>query len=163
MNKEDIFWTYCGLHPCQYEQWLIPHFHIEQIDIKAYLPLSEAHKRQREATINLVLTWSTSIQKGILTTKLFEYLDTGRPILVLTNGVLEMEMKRILSCYQTEGYFQNSETKGLKNWLTTIYIGWKNNQIYHCDRTKIELKYSENERNALIKKVSDRTPTRKNT
>ena len=163
MNKRDIFWNYCGLHPWQYEQWLIPHFPKEQIDIKVYLPLSEARERQRGAAINLVLTWSTSIQKGILTTKLFEYLATGKPILVLTNGVLETEMKRILSCYQSGGYFQNSETKRLKDWITTMYKGWKNNQIYHCDRKKIAQKFSENERNALIKKVSDRTPTRKNT
>lgn len=163
MNKRDIFWNYCGLHPWQYEQWLIPHFPKEQIDIKVYLPLSEARERQRGAAINLVLTWSTSIQKGILTTKLFEYLATGKPILVLTNGVLETEMKRILSCYQSGGYFQNSETKRLKDWITTMYKGWKNNQIYPCDRKKIAQKFSENERNTLIKKVSDRTPTRKNT
>lgn len=163
INKKDIIWTYCGLHPCQYEQWLIPHFTKEQIDIKAFLPISEARERQREAAINLVLTWSTSVQKGILTTKLFEYLATDRPIIVLTNGVLEKEMKRILSFYKMGGYFKNSETKGLKDWLTTMYIGWKNNQIYHCDRTKIERKFSENKRNAVIKKVSDRTPTRKNT
>ncbi|MEY4028921.1 MAG: hypothetical protein RJA90_106 [Bacteroidota bacterium] len=163
MNKKDIIWTYCGLHPFKYEQWLIPHFPKEQIDIKAYLPLSEAQKRQREATINLVLTWSTSVQKGILTTKLFEYLATGKPILVLTNGVLETEMKRILSCYQTEGYFQNSENKRLKDWITTMYKGWKNDQIHHCDRKKTAQKFSENERNAIIKKVSDKTPTRKNT
>ena len=163
INKKDIIWTYCGLHPCQYEQWLTPHFPKEQIDIKAYLPFSEARERQRGTAINLVLTWSTSIQKGILTTKLFEYLATGRPILVLTNGVLETEMKRILSCYQTEGYFKNSENKGLKNWITTIYKFWKNKQTYHCDRNKIAQKFSEDERNALIKKVSDRTPTRKNT
>ena len=163
MNKKDIIWTYCGLHPFKYEQWLIPHFPKEQIDIKAYLPLSEAQKRQREATINLVLTWSTSVQKGILTTKLFEYLATGKPILVLTNGVLETEMKRILSCYQTEGYFQNSKNKRLKNWITTMYKRWKNDQIHHCDRKKTAQKFSENERNAIIKKVSDRTPTRKNT
>ena len=163
MNKKDIIWTYCGLHPCQFTQWLIPHFPKEQIDIKAYLPLSEAQKRQREATINLVLTWSTSVQKGILTTKLFEYLATGKPILVLTNGVLETEMKRILSCYQSGGYFQNRENRRLKDWITTIYKGWKNNQIHQCDRKKIAQKFSENERNAIIKKVSDRTPTRKNT
>jgi hypothetical protein len=163
MNKKDIIWTYCGLHPCQYEHWLIPHFSKEQLDIKAFLPLSEARERQWGATINLVLTWSTSIQKGILTTKFFEYLAHGKPILVLTNGVLEMEMKRILSCYQMEGYFENSENKGLKDWITTMYKGWKNNQIYQCDRKKIEQKFSESERNAIIKKVSDKTPTRKNT
>ena len=163
MNKEDIFWTYCGLHPCQYEQWLIPHFHKEQIDIKAFLPLSEARERQQGAAINLVLTWCTSVQKGILTTKLFEYLGTGRPILVITNGVLETEMKRILSCYQSGGYFQNSENRRLKDWITTMYRGWKNNQMHHCDRKRIAQRFSENERNALIKKVSDRTPTRKNT
>jgi hypothetical protein len=44
-----------------------------------------------------------------------------------------------------------------------MYMGWKNNQIYPCDRIEIDRKYSENERNALIKKVSDKTPTRKNT
>jgi hypothetical protein len=163
MNKKDIIWTYCGLHPFQYEHWLTTHFGKEQLDIKAFLPFAEARERQRVATINLVLTWSTSVQKGILTTKLFEYLDTGRPILVLTNGILEMEMKEILTCYQADGYFQNNENKGLKDWLAKMYKGWDNNQVYPCDRKKIGLKFSEDERNALIKKVSDKTPTRKNT
>lgn len=163
MNKDDIVWNYCGLHPFQFEHWLSPYFGNEQLDIKAFLPYTEARERQRVATINLVLTWSTSVQKGILTTKLFEYLDTGRPVLVLTNGVLETEMKGILACYQKEGYFQNNENKGLKDWIATIYKGWKNNQVYICDRKKIELKFSADTRNALIKKVSDKTPTRKNT
>jgi glycosyltransferase involved in cell wall biosynthesis len=163
MNKNDITWTYCGLHPCQYKHWLAPHFGKEQLDIKAFLPFSEARERQRKAAINLVLTWCTSVQKGILTTKLFEYLDTGRPILVLTNGILETEMKEILSCYQKEGYFQNNVNKGLKDWIAKMYKGWENNQVYPCDRKKIAQKFSADKRNALIKKVSDKTPTRKNT
>jgi len=163
MNKNDIVWTYCGLHPFQYEHWLTPHFGKEQLDIKAFLPFSAARKRQRGASINLVLTWSTSLQKGILTTKLFEYLDTGRPVLVLTNGSLETEMKGILSCYQKEGYFQNNENKELKDWIAKMYKGWKINQVYPCNRKKMALKFSEDTRNALIKKVSDKTPTRKNT
>jgi glycosyltransferase involved in cell wall biosynthesis len=163
MNKKDIKWTYCGLHPCQYEHWLTPHFGKEHLDIKAFLPFSEARERQRKAAVNLVLTWSTSLQKGILTTKLFEYLDTGRPVLVLTNGSLETEMKGILSYYQKEGYFQNNENKELKDWIVKMYKGWKNNQVYPCDRKKIAQKFSEDARNALIKKVSDKTPTRKNT
>ena len=44
-----------------------------------------------------------------------------------------------------------------------MYKRWKNDQIHHCDRKKTAQKFSENERNALIKKVSDKTPTRKNT
>ena len=62
-----------------------------------------------------------------------------------------------------EGFSENSENKELKDWITTMYKGWKNSQIYPCDRKKIEQKFSESERNAVIKKVSDKTPTRKNT
>lgn len=163
MNKKDVQWTYCGLHPFQYEHWLTPHFGKEHLDIKSFLSFSKARERQRKAAINLVLTWSTFAQKGILTTKLFEYLDTGRPVLVLTNGVLEREMKEILSWYQSGGYFQNSENNELKNWVIKMYKHWKNNHIYPCNTKKIQKKFSESERNTLIKKVSDRTPTRKNT
>jgi predicted HTH transcriptional regulator len=72
-------------------------------------------------------------------------------------------MKGILSCYQVEGYFQNNGNKELKDWITTIYKDWKINQVYPCNRKKIAQKFSEDARNALIKKVSDKTPTRKNT
>lgn len=163
INKNDIFWTYCGLHPLQYEEWLIPYFPGEQINIRAFLPFSEARESQREAAVNLLLTWSTSVQKGILTTKLFEYLAVGKPLLVLTNGILEEEMKRILGGYQTGGYFQCNEHHRLKIWITAKYKYWKNNQPDYCERRATQKMFSENKRNALIKKVSDRTPTRKNT
>lgn len=163
INKKDICWTYCGLHPAQYEEWLIPYFPLEQINIRAFLPFSNARERQREAAVNLLLTWSTCVQKGILTTKLFEYLAVGKPLLVLTNGVLETEMKNILGCYQKGGYYQYNEHQRLKNWITVKYKQWKTKQPSRCNSQSAQKMFSENKRNALIKKVSDRTPTRKNT
>ncbi|NBU36449.1 MAG: hypothetical protein EBS35_07735 [Bacteroidetes bacterium] len=159
----DIKWTYCGIHPSIFKEWLVPYFNNEQLEIQDLLSLKESQQRQQEAGINFLLTWCTDNEEGILTTKLFEYLEAGRPILVWTKGKYEAEMAKILALCQVGGYFQEKREKEMKGWISDKYLRWKKQSWTSFDQIKLREVYGKDQRNSLIKKVSEKTPTRKNT
>lgn len=163
IHSRDIKWTYCGVHSATFRAWLDPYFPEEQMLISPLLSNHNARIRQKEAAINLLLTWGTVIQKGILTTKLFEYLAAGKPILIWTNGHKEDEMTAIIDQCQPSGYFNAGMENGMRYWLSERYTKWRNNENDFFIRENLLKKFGKSSRNHLIKKVSDRTPTRKNT
>ena len=59
------------------------------------IPLVEARRLQGESQINLLLSWSNERQKGILTSKFYEYLAAGRPVLAIVHGSPDEEFIRI--------------------------------------------------------------------
>lgn len=163
IEVNDIKWTYCGIHPSIFKEWLVPYFNNEQLEIQDLLSLKESQQRQQEAGINFLLTWCTDNEEGILTTKLFEYLEAGRPILVWTKGKYEAEMAKILALCQVGGYFQEKREKEMKGWISDKYLRWKKQSWTSFDQIKLREVYGKDQRNSLIKKVSEKTPTRKNT
>lgn len=163
IDRMDLKWKYCGIHSLTFKEWLAPYFLDEQMELLPLVSLIDSKKRQQEASINLLLTWSTDIQKGILTTKLFEYLEAGRPILVWTNGKVELEMAEILAYVQKDGYFQMGKEKEMKEWILVQYAEWKLYKQDSFNLKNLQEKYGKKSRNELIKKVSDKAPTRKNT
>jgi len=52
---------------------------LKRARVEPFLPLSDVIRVQREATVLLVLGWPGT--RGVLTTKLFEYMAAGRPVL----------------------------------------------------------------------------------
>lgn len=163
IHSRDIKWTYCGVHSAIFKSWISPYFAEDQMIISPLLSNHDASIRQKEAAINLLLTWGTDIQKGILTTKLFEYLAAGKPILIWTNGSKEEEMTAIIDQCQPSGYFNAGMDNGMKYWISERYTKWRNNENDFFTRENLIKKYGKAGRNHLIKKVSDKTPTRKNT
>ena len=51
-----------------------------------FIEREAAIELQTRSDILLVLSWNTTVEKGILTGKVYEYLGSGRPILALTGG-----------------------------------------------------------------------------
>lgn len=51
------------------------------VQIRNSVPRAQAHKLQREADFGLLLNWEDSNVEGVETTKLFEYISAGLPIL----------------------------------------------------------------------------------
>lgn len=158
-----IHWRYCGIHTEQFRQWLHPHFKENQLTLTSLISFTDSQKNQRDASINLLLTWNTDFEGGILTTKLFEYLAAGRPILSWTNGKPDSEMNKILEIYQNGGDFQKGKETEMKMWIHNHYNQWINQKLAYNNPNKIMELYSESARNEKIKKVSAKTPTRKNT
>lgn len=159
----DLKWTYCGVHSEIFRRWLIPYFREEQMEIRPLLGNEEAKVRQRQAAINLLLTWNTHIQAGILTTKLFEYFEAGRPILIWSHGEYEKEVDDILSLAQKGGYYYLGREKEMKLWIFEQYKCWLLREWACFDPVRIRKEYGIGSRNTLIKKVSGDSPTQKNT
>lgn len=57
-----------------------------QVSVLAAMPHAEALARQRSADILLFLLWNDPLQRGVYTTKLFEYIGMRRPILAIGSG-----------------------------------------------------------------------------
>jgi len=92
------------------------------------LSLEESIKVQCESCINLLLTWSTSEQKGILTGKYYEYLMARRPIINIINGVKDTEIEKLFN--ETRAghvYYNDSDCGHVSNCLLDYYLDWKSN------------------------------------
>ncbi len=62
-----------------------------------YLSQKKATIIQKRAHINLLLVWHNDLHQGILTTKLFNYLTTGKPIIAISKGTIDPELDQIIS------------------------------------------------------------------
>ncbi len=102
---------------------------------KGLVPLAEAQGLQRASHINLLLTSATTEWSGVLTGKFYEYLAAERPVLVLINGVQDVEFESIMNqlnaglvgynaiSYTVVRHFiveKIKEWKATKNVLSTI-------------------------------------------
>ena len=88
------------------------------------LPLQEATGLQHHTHINLLLTWSTPKQKGILTGKLFEYIKAKQTILVFINGVEDKELENIIDDINI-GYVVYNDMAKIEKIIASLYQEWK--------------------------------------
>jgi len=110
-------------------QETIPQF----IELHGHVTRSESYDVQEKADVLLLLNWEDSTEKGVATTKLYEYLGSGIPILA-TGGFGEDYIEDIL--YQTKaGFYCKTEEEiklQLKSWLeewrTSNYIEMKRDE-----------------------------------
>ncbi len=88
-----------------------------------------AQQKQKEATLNLLLTWSGPNYHGVLTAKLYDYLAAGRPILALINGPADPELQQLFQDSQA-GFIHHHHraTEELYQWLAGLYQTWLTNQ-----------------------------------
>ena len=98
------------------------------------LSLEESIKIQCESCINVLLTWSTPEQKGILTGKYYEYLMARRPIINIINGVRDIEVEKLFD--ETSAghvYYNHSDCGRVSNSLLNYYLEWKSNGVLKSD------------------------------
>ncbi|MEZ5031478.1 MAG: hypothetical protein R2787_08750 [Saprospiraceae bacterium] len=87
---------------------------------------------QRQAHINLLLSWSGPAFSGVLTGKLYEYLSARRPILALINGPEDIELTSMISNYNQGRAWstENLEIEELASWIEEMYQAWSKD-IHH--------------------------------
>jgi hypothetical protein len=73
------------------------------------------------------LTSSTTEWSGVLTGKLFEYLESGNGIIVLVKGVQDLEFERLMQKTGAGEVFYDPpvEEKALAGYLLRQYKSWK--------------------------------------
>ena len=122
---ENLKLVYAGKDSNLWKQWSIEYNLEHYIDIKGIITRKEASLLQGSASINLMLTWATKNEKGILTGKLFEYLSTLNPIVCIINGVKDMEIENIFTSLNCGGVFYTDEVDKVYDAIKNIYINDK--------------------------------------
>lgn len=97
ISTHDFQIIYAGKDGATWQSWL-SQFGLDIFyQSRGLLSLAEAQSLQRASHINLLLTTATAEWSGVLTGKFYEYLAADRPILVLINGVQDIEFELIMN------------------------------------------------------------------
>ncbi len=84
-----------------------------------------AQKLQENTHINVLLSWATKNQKGILTGKFYEYLNAQKQLLVIINGEEDREFETIVNDLNIGQVFYNSEMNKIENFIFEKYKEWE--------------------------------------
>lgn len=119
----------------------------ENVTIIDYIPHKKVVKHQKSAQVLLLLVNNTPNAKGIITGKIFEYLQAKRPILAIapTDG----DLAEIIEQTQSGIVVGFNEKEKIKKAILTYYFKYKNNTLTICPKN-IE-KYH---RKSLTKKLA---------
>jgi hypothetical protein len=128
--------VYIGKDSQLWQKWIDENEIMDISITHGELKLNNSILIQNKSHINLILTWSDKNQKGIITGKFYEYLNTGSPILCLINGSLDEEVENIYNELNAGSVFYNGEKEILKKWILDLYSEW-------VQTGKIEFKYNQ--------------------
>jgi len=122
---------YAGKDRDVWENW-IRKYHLEDLyQSFDHIPYSKSRGLQMESSVNLVLSWSGTDIKGIITGKIYEYLASGNPILALINGPMDHEFKTLVK-KNKNSLVLNSHQENIpriKSFLMHLYSSWLNQGI----------------------------------
>ncbi|MEM1323859.1 MAG: glycosyltransferase [Bacteroidota bacterium] len=88
---------------------------------------AEALQLQEEAQLNVLLSWSTAQQGGILTGKLYEYLGAQQPILLIIKGSQDQEFEALFEELQAGlvAYHHPDSKAAVRQYLLKVYREWQ--------------------------------------
>ncbi len=145
ISKASVVFRYAGKDGAQMRAWA-NECGIEDIFLDiGYVGRSEASLTQDRSHINVLLTSSSDDHKGVLTGKLFDYIESRRPVLCSVNGVYDDELQLFFSTYSLGNIFYNNEEDAIVQYLDTLYREWTTTgniiSILDMDRIKNSLSW----------------------
>lgn len=130
--KEDIEIVYAGKDTNLWNL-LICEFELQNVFTNlGNLTSQEAMAVQDSAQINVLLTWASVYQSGVITGKFYEYLGSTNPILAIINGVMDNEIKQLfdeLKCGKVVATDDANSESQMSDFLLTQFNAWKNNTL----------------------------------
>lgn len=126
--RQDIKLLTCGKDGKLWEDWAAEFDLKDRIENRGLLPQVEALSLQHSAQLNLLLSWNSPHLQGILTSKVFEYLQAKVPILTLVNGSKEPELETLLHQYAPNSLvaYPEDDLLTIKDFLGQQYQNWQN-------------------------------------
>lgn len=95
----------------------------KHLNLLGYISHNEALQLQRKSQILLLIEINSEITKAIIPGKLFEYLQSGRPILGI--GPKGADFNMIISETQSGSFFNYDEKEFLKSQIVSYYKNFK--------------------------------------
>jgi hypothetical protein len=90
-----------------------------------FIKREEASLVQDCSHINLLLTSSSVEHKGVLTGKLFDYIESRRPILCSVNGVYDEELESLFKQYKLGQIFYPEQEFKVVQYIDYMYTEWE--------------------------------------
>lgn len=117
----------CGKDGALWESWAAAFGLADILEDRGMLSHAEALTLQHSAQLNLLLNWNSPQLGGILTSKVFEYLQAQRPILAIVNGSHDSELETLINTYSPGSLvlYPDQDLNALKRFLQTEYLNWQ--------------------------------------
>ena len=126
IDKEKIQLNYAGKEEAIWMQW-INDFGLQKINYcHSVTSMQEAKMIQQKSHINLLLSWASENQQGILTAKFYEYIAAQNPILLIIKGSKDYEFEKIFDELQAGlvTYDHSDFLKLIENFILKYYQEW---------------------------------------
>ena len=137
---EELQIVVCGKDGALWREWATAHQMGDILKDLGQLPHAQVLELQHASQLNLLLSWNSPELMGIVTSKLFEYLQAQQPILALVNGSAEPELKNLLEMYARNSLIVHqpwADAAGkLEQFLFSLYQHWAQKQASFPSMTK---------------------------
>jgi hypothetical protein len=122
----------CGKDGALWREWATAHQMGDILKDLGQLPHGKVLALQHASHLNLLLSWNSPELMGIVTSKLFEYLQAQQPILALVNGSAEPELEKLLEMYAQHSLILHQpwvvSSHAVEQYLLLLYQNWKQNK-----------------------------------
>ena len=129
IDEEKIQLNYAGKEAAIWMQW-INDFGLQKINIThGVTSMQEAKLIQQKSQINLLLSWASENQQGILTAKFYEYIAAQNPILLIIKGSKDFEFEKIFDELNAGivTYDHDDYQKRVEDFILKYYQEWLEN------------------------------------
>ena len=107
-----------------------------------------AQSLQDAAHINLLITWATIDQSGVITGKFYEYLGSTNPILTIINGCMDYEIFDIFQALNCGKVIATNDPEAMNeiiSFITEKYQAWKNKTSFPSYASRLKALNWENQ------------------
>lgn len=126
IDDEKIQITYAGTEAGIWQKW-VDDFDLQKINVfHGIVPMQEAKMIQQKSQINLLLSWASENQQGVLTAKFYEYLAARNPILLIIKGSKDTEFEKIFDELNAGivAYAAAADQKAVEDFILKYYHEW---------------------------------------
>ena len=128
INSDKLNLVYAGKDSEVWKKYADTYSLKTAIVTKGMITNEAAQLLQKKTHINVLISWATKNQKGILTGKFYEYLNAQRQVLVIINGEEDKEFEVIVNDLNIGQVFYNSEIIKIENFILNKYQEWETTQ-----------------------------------
>lgn len=129
VDDKKIQLNYAGKEAEIWQKW-VNDFNLQKINVfHGIVPMQEAKSIQQKSHINLLLSWASENQQGVLTAKFYEYLAVRNPILLIIKGSKDVEFEKIFDELNAGfiAYDHSDDQKAIEGFILKYYHEWLEN------------------------------------
>lgn len=127
LKESELKVVVCGKDGALWQSWAIEFGLANMLEDRGMLSHAESLSLQHGAHLNLLLSWNSPGLQGILSAKVFEYLQAKRPILAIVNGSTDLELENLINTYSPGSLvvYPDQSLHALTRFLQKEYQDWQ--------------------------------------